>query len=134
MKVFVDTAAWIAVVNARDGLHEAAQDMMRDLRRQNALLLTTEFVLLEVANALSAPAFRVRASNLIKELYNLSNAQIIPVDALLFADGLKLYGERPDKEWSLTDCTSFIVMERENITRAFTSDNHFEQAGFVKLL
>lgn len=107
---------------------------MRELRRQNALLLTTEFVLLEVANALSAPVFHVRVSNLIKELHNLSNVQIIPADTSLFADGLKLYDEHADKEWSLTDCISFVVMERENITRAFTSDSHFEQAGFIKLL
>jgi hypothetical protein len=42
--------------------------------------------------------------------------------------------DRPDKDWSLTDCISFVVMEDENIKEALTADHHFEQAGFVALL
>lgn len=49
-------------------------------------------------------------------------------------EGLQLYGQRLDQDWELTDCTSFVVMNRENITQAFTSNHHFEQAGFIKLL
>jgi len=44
--------------------------------------------------------------------------------------GLKLYTERPDKDWSLTDCISFVVMEEHGIIEALTGDHHFEQAGF----
>jgi predicted nucleic acid-binding protein len=47
---------------------------------------------------------------------------------------MDLYLNRPDKEWSLTDCISFVVMEREGLTDALTGDNHYEQAGFVALL
>jgi hypothetical protein len=71
--------------------------------------------------------------------YSLENSNptpvsIIPASPSLLADGWTLYSERPDKEWSLTDCTSFVVMTHEHMTQAFTSDHHFEQAGFVKLL
>jgi predicted nucleic acid-binding protein len=52
----------------------------------------------------------------------------------LFAAGVELYGTRPDKEWSLTDCISFVVMKREGLTDALTGDRHFEQAGFKVLL
>jgi len=48
--------------------------------------------------------------------------------------GWQLYCDRLDKEWSLTDCVSIAVMERDQIKEAFTSDHHFEQAGFIKLL
>jgi predicted nucleic acid-binding protein len=48
--------------------------------------------------------------------------------------GVDLYRRRPDKAWSLTDCISFVVMQREGITEALTGDQHFEQAGFVALL
>ncbi len=44
------------------------------------------------------------------------------------------YGGRPDKEWSLTDCISFVVMQDEQIIEALTADRHFEQAGFKVLL
>ena len=48
--------------------------------------------------------------------------------------GLNLYEQRLDKDWGLTDCISFVVMQREQIQEAFTSDKHFEQAGFIRLL
>lgn len=62
------------------------------------------------------------------------NTPVLPTSAELFDAGLALYPARPDKEWSLTDCTSFVVMQREGITEALTDDHHFEQAGFVALL
>lgn len=106
---------------------------MSDLRRQRAQLVTTEFVFLEVANSLSAPSTRRQAVTLIDGLRSLPTVRIITAAADLLADGLTLYRQRSDKEWSLTDCVSFIVMRREQITQAFTSDHHFEQAGFTKL-
>jgi predicted nucleic acid-binding protein len=107
---------------------------MSNLGRQQASLLTTEFVLLEVANALSAPIFRQQVIRFIDGLRAMSSFSIIPASKTLLAEGWQLYRARPDKEWSLTDCTSFILMRRENVTQAFTSDHHFEQAGFTKLL
>ncbi len=134
MRIFVDTAAWIALVNTRDALHLPAQGVMNRLRNRNAQLTTTEFIFLEIANLLSAPAFRLHAIKLLDNLRLLPNVRIIAASATLLADGLTLYRARPDKEWSLTDCTSFVVMESEGISEAFTSDHHFEQAGFIKLL
>ena len=134
LHVFVDTAAWLALISRRDTLHRPAQQVMSDLRRQRARLVTTEFILLEVANALSAPGICLQAVSLIEGLRSLSTVRVVPADSALLADGLTLYRQRSDKEWSLTDCTSFVVMQREQLTQAFTSDHHFEQAGFVKLL
>lgn len=134
MHVFIDTAAWIALVSKRDSLHLSARQVMTELRNHDALLTTTEFVLVEVANALSAPSSRQQAVKLIDGLRSLSTVQIIPAGPELLNDGLTLYRDRPDKEWSLTDCISFVVMQQEQITQAFTSDHHFEQAGFSKLL
>lgn len=107
---------------------------MNELLQQKTLMVTTEFVLLEVADALSTPAIRSQTVTFINRLRQMPILQIIPVSQTLFADGLALYRQRPDKEWGLTDCTSFVVMTRERIAQAFTSDHHFEQAGFVKLL
>jgi hypothetical protein len=52
----------------------------------------------------------------------------------LFERGVEMFRQRPDKEWSLTDCISFVVMRDENIVDALTGDRHFEQAGFRALL
>jgi hypothetical protein len=52
----------------------------------------------------------------------------------LFEAGTDLYSRRSDKEWSLTDCISFVVMQEQGIGEALTGDRHFEQAGFRALL
>lgn len=133
-KIFVYTAAWLALLNKDDDLHVQAQQVMQTLRRQQAALLTTEFVLLEVADALSAPAYRERTVKFINGLRQLPLLTILPASRSLWAAGWKLYSDRLDKDWSLTDCISFAIMTQERLTQAFTSDHNFAQAGFVKLL
>ena len=93
-----------------------------------------EFVLLEMADALSGPSLRGHTVTFINGLRRLAVLHIFPATSGLLADGWTLYSQRPDKEWGLTDCTRFVVMTQEHVTQAFTSDHHFEQAGFVKLL
>jgi predicted nucleic acid-binding protein len=132
--VFVDTVAWIALLNRSDALRPRTLEVMATLQQQKAHLVTTELVLLEVADALSAPRFRSQVVAFIDGLRQSGVTQIIPGGQDLLEEGWELYGQRPDKEWGLTDCTSFVVMEQQQITQAVTSDQHFEQAGFVKLL
>lgn len=119
----MDTAAWIAIINSRDSLHLQAKQVRYKLRQQNALLVTT-FVLLEVADAFCHFSTRIQAASFIDGLELLAILQIIPIERSLFAEGWLLYKQRPDKDWSLTDCISFVVMMRENIVQAFTSDRH----------
>ena len=133
-RVFVDTAAWVGLLNTRDELHEAAQRQIGELRRQNAQLITTEFVLLELANMFSALVWRQRVVKFIDGLHSLSSLQIISADSALLEEGWNLFQNRLDKEWSLTDCTSMVIMERNEIKMVFSSDHHFEHTGFVKLL
>jgi uncharacterized protein len=133
-KVFVDTAAWIALLNVRDALHQQANDVMDKLVRLKTPLVITEFVLLEVADALCTPTSRSQTVTFINSLRLLESVKIIPVSQKLLDEGWAFYSQRPDKGWGLTDCISFVVMTQEGITQAFTSDRHFQQAGFVKLL
>ena len=58
----------------------------------------------------------------------------MPASHSLFQEGVQLYNARPDKDWSLTDCISFVVMQEHGLTDALTGDHHFEQAGFTALL
>jgi predicted nucleic acid-binding protein len=68
------------------------------------------------------------------QIHNDPHTQLIPATSDLFARGLDLFAKRPDKHWSLTDCTSFVVMTDQKLTDALTADEHFEQAGFRTLL
>ncbi len=134
MKVFVDTSAWIALLNKRDGLHLSAKSVMSDLRQQNAWLLTTDLIFIEVADALGKPPMRQTTIAYLNRWRSFQNLDIVPINKIPLEEAWSLYYQRLDKDWGLTDCTSFVVMRQENITHAFTSDRHFEQAGFVKML
>ncbi len=133
-KVFVDTAAWIALINSRDALHGRALQVMAALARDKTQWITTEFVLLEVADALCAPHLRPVTIAFIESARRRHDLRILPLSDGLLQSGWELYASRPDKDWGLTDCLSFAAMSRENLTRAFSSDAHFAQAGFQKLL
>lgn len=89
---------------------------------------------MEVGDALSRPGDRARFAALLKILRGQSDVEIVPAGPQLFADACQLHAERPDKDWSLTDCTSFVVMRNRNVESALTSDHHVVQAGFRVLM
>lgn len=91
-------------------------------------------MLAEFADALSGSAIRGKVAPFINDLAADPTIRIIHASNALFVRGLELYHARPDKDWSLTDCISFVVMKDEEIHEALTGDQHFEQAGFVALL
>jgi len=132
--VFVDTVAWIALINLDDALHENASTRMTELVGKRTRLLTTEFVLLEVADALSAPAVRSQTIRFLNGLRVNRALQIISADAELIEAGWNLFCLRSDKDWGLTDCTSFALMQQHTLTDALTADRHFVQAGFRALM
>ncbi len=134
---FMDTAGWLALLNSRDGLHAQAIAVRGELQRRRVRLITTEFVLIEVADAFAEPPLRTVSVEFYRGLRQANTpfaVEILPLSGDLLAKGWALYGQRPDKGWGLTDCTSFIVMQEEGIREAFTSDHHFAQAGFTILL
>ena len=130
-RVFGDSLFFIALLNERDLHHRGAVGMeARDVLD----IVTTRWVLAEVADALSAPPWRQRAAAFVDRAKSNARLHVIENSDRLFDRGLDLYRSRTDKGWSLTDCISFIVMADEKLTEALTADRHFEQAGYVALL
>ena len=129
--VFADTSYYGALLSPKDVLHEPAVEWARTGGRQVVL---TEFILVELGNGLHLPADRKVFSEFVGQLRADPDVTVIPASSGLFEAGLELYRERPDKRWSLTDCTSFVVMREHGLTEALTADRHFEQAGFKALL
>lgn len=93
--------------------------------------MTSEFVLLEVANFFVDPNERTRFYAFVSMLRNQQKSIIVPVTTTWFQRGLDLFANRLDKEWSLTDCISFEIMADHQLTHALTADHHFVQAGFT---
>lgn len=93
-------------------------------------------VLAELLNDFSKRGeyFRQLALQLIETLYADENTTVIAQTDAQFHQGMALYKQRPDKQWSLTDCVSFHIMTQMGIQQALSYDKHFEQAGFVALL
>lgn len=97
-------------------------------------MVTTRAVLLEIGNALASQRFRTAAVQLLDALEADPAVGIAPLTDNLYTQALTLYRSRPDKEWGLIDCLSFVVMHERKLTDALTADQHFEQAGFQALL
>ena len=128
--VFADASYYVALLNPRDQHHQDAVQVSGQLRQP---VVVTEFVLIEVSNALAPVGSRARAVQLWAHLQNDPSVTVVPASTALITKGLDLYAHRPDKEWSLTDCISFVVMQERGLTEALTADHHFEQAGFTTL-
>ena len=131
---FVDTVGWIASLNRSDNLHAAVVRCFQFLAQSNTPLLTTSLVLAEVGNGLSKLPLRHLMTPFRQRLQQSKRIEIVHVDSSLFERGWSLYEQRPDKEWGLVDCISFVLMQERGILHAVTNDHHFEQAGVVVLL
>jgi predicted nucleic acid-binding protein len=129
--VFADTFYFLALANPKNQAHHRAVAWTLSYVGD---LVTTAWVLTEFGNHMSAPRNRLEFVQTVRDLRGNAQVKIISAEDALFDDGLKLFENRPDKEWSLTDCISFVVMTQEGIADALTGDHHFEQAGFVALL
>ena len=128
---FADTSFFLASLNPDDELHPNAIRLSRQIA---APRLTTEFVLLEVANAMSHAGQRTRFVEFCTKLRAHPHARIVPVSQKLFERGYDLYTSRKDKNWSLNDCISIVVMSDAGLSEALTRDHHFEQPGFTARL
>lgn len=128
---FADSFYFLALFNPRDAAHGRAVTAAQSLAGG---LVTTDWVLTEVADALCDPANRTACAEMLDELRRSSRVEVEPASRDLFERGWSLYRDRTDKAWSLTDCISFVVMQDRGLAEALTGDRHFEQAGFHALL
>jgi predicted nucleic acid-binding protein len=128
---FVDSSYLIALLSPRDLAHERAVTLSR---RRDHRLITTRWVIAEVADALSSPSNRQLCCKFLDDFCRSPRVLLTESVREEFEHGIRLYAARPDKDWSLTDCISFTVMQDRGIAEALTGDHHFEQAGFVALL
>jgi len=125
--LFADAFYFLALLSPRDEDHELAIELSKTLRGR---LVTTEAVVLEVADGLCAPQDRPTTAAYIRGLWSNPRVTVVSADHALLDRALTLYEARPDKSWGLTDCVSFTVMQDHGVRDALTGDAHFEQAGF----
>jgi predicted nucleic acid-binding protein len=135
-RVFVDTAGWANLFVATESHHQQAAEWFKQTRQQRQEMVTTNYVLLELVALLVSP-LRVPRPKLFKYVDGIRTApylHLVHIDETTDSAAWTLLKSREDKNWSLVDATSFIVMQQLSLQEALTTDHHFEQAGFIRLL
>jgi predicted nucleic acid-binding protein len=128
--VLADTAFSIAFLNPRDRHHARAVELMGD---HPGPIVTTQWVLAELGNYLSARSNRGLFVPFLRDLPSDPRFGIIAVEPRQFEAGCARFDARADKEWSIIDCISMAIMNERHLTKVLTWDHHFEQAGFTIL-
>lgn len=131
---FADTVFWIAVSRRRDQHHRRALAWQRFLIQSNSKILTTEAVLWEWLNARSDVTTRAIAAEGHRLIHADPQIEVVPFDPELIAAAHEIYRMAKDMNWSLTDCLSFVVMDRRGLKAALTTDRHFEQANLQPIM
>ena len=133
-KLFVDTSFFIALMNSKDADHAMAVQLQEQVSKQAVQKITSDYILLELCDGLAKLNYRSFAISLVDLIEQDNSFQIIPTSTEITQAAWSLFKSRPDKEWGLTDCTSFVIMENLKLSSALTTDHHFKQAGFEALL
>jgi predicted nucleic acid-binding protein len=132
-KIFADTSGWANFFVRSEPYYEQAMTKMRQWHDKKARLVTSNYVLTELVALMTSP-LRIPRNQQIKVIETIKSAdwvEVIHIDPSLDDEAWQLLKNRPDKLWSLVDCSSIVVMQHMGITEAFTADHHFEQAGFL---
>jgi uncharacterized protein len=133
-EVFLDTSFAVALTVASDRHHAQALALADEAVRTRAKLVTTAAVVLEIGNSLARARYRASAVDVLTSLRIDPRVEIVPLTDDLLSGAFERYQARRDKEWGLTDCVSFLVMERRGLVDVLTADDHFRQAGFRPLM
>jgi uncharacterized protein len=134
--LFVDTSGWGHLVDRRQTHHQYTAFLYRNARQQRDKIITTNYIIAELVALLTSP-LRISRSDTVAFINGLKSSpyvEVVHIDRDLDSQAWQLLANRQDKDWSLVDCASFVLMQQRNITQALTADHHFEQAGFVCLL
>jgi predicted nucleic acid-binding protein len=131
--IFVDTGAFIARYVRRDGHHTRARRVWTEIEKLRNACFTSNFVLDETFTLLGRQTSYSFAAERARALLGSKALTILRPDAEDELAALDLFARFADQEVSFTDCTSFALMRRHRLSRAFTFDRHFVAAGFEVL-
>ena len=136
LEIFVDTSGWGNLVDKSQPYHQLTMQLYRQAKQQEKRLITTNYIITEVVALLTSPLRipRPKIIGFVNSLKQSRYVEIIHIDPHKDHDSWLLLSNREDKQWSLVDSSSFIIMKERGILEALTNDVHFEQAGFIRLL
>lgn len=128
MSVFVDTSAFIALLDADDPNHDSAVGVWQDLLERDEALVCTNYVLVETS-ALAQQRFGLAAVRTVHNIY-VPILSVAWLDAASHGQAVTSLLTANRRNLSLVDCASFGTMRRLGISTAFAADRHFREQGF----
>ena len=132
--VFVDTSAWVALNSKRDALHTSAIQLNRQLLSEGCRYVTSNFVIDETLTTIRMQVSHAAAVDFGERLRQSKVIDVVHVDDEIEDKAWDIFKSYADKDFSFTDCTSFVIMQLLDLTDALTHDHHFVQFGFAALL
>ncbi len=132
--ILVDTNGWIALNSKRDQFHESALKMNRKLLYSGYRYVTTNFILDETYTGLRMKVGHYAAVDFGEKIRKSKSTNDVYIDKNIEEQTWELFKKYSDKEFSYTDCTSFVILNQFRINEVFTNDHHFAQIGFNILL
>ncbi len=133
--VFVDTSGWADPVLQNSPFHAAMDAYAKQLIGSLRPLMTTNYVILELVALITARRgiARPQLIQVVNQIKRLPQIHVIHIDSSADDEAWAMLERYTDKQWSLVDAASFVIMKRFGLTEAFTSDDHFTQAGFIRV-
>lgn len=129
--MFLDTSFTVALEMARDNHHKAAAAYWKTYVQKPIPLVTTDLVFAEIVTFFNARGWHAKAVEVGDRLLSSHLVDIVTVTPELRAEAWSMFKRHSDKQYSLADCASFVVMRKRRISRALTFDDHFIQAGLM---
>jgi len=133
--LFVDTSGWAYYLDRQDSLHPTIASLVKQAIIERRRLATTNYILDELVALLSS-RYRLPRPQVITAINAIkkdASVEVVHIERPMDDEAWALLEIRLDKEWSLVDACSFVVMRRSGMREALTTDHHFTQAGFIRI-
>jgi uncharacterized protein len=129
--IFVDTGAWYALATPSDADHERATAFVAGSTEP---LVTSDYIVDELLTLFIVRGQKHKGVEWQRDVLEAGGMHLVRITEEDFANALRIYEQFADKQWSFTDCTSYVLMQRLKVTTAFSFDEHFRQFGTVTIL
>ncbi len=132
-KIFIDSSAFLALEDESDQYHaEALQFREQVLRKRRYEVITSSYILNETLTLIRFKISIKASIDFSKKIRMSEVVKMVQVSRELEEKALDIFERYDDKDFSFTDCVSFVIMREMGIKEAFAFDQHFDQMKFIR--
>ena len=129
--IFVDAGAWYALATPSDPDHDSAKLFAASI---NEPFVTSDYIVDELLTLFTVRRQKSKGIEWLHDVLERGGTDLVRVGETDFGNAVRIYEQFKDKEWSFTDCTSYVLIQRLQIKKTFSFDHHFRQFGIVEVM